>query len=98
MDKVAMVRGRGLACVLAIACLSACNQDGTYSGSPASLLEPPPAAGNSQPPRQPGNSTPLIAGNPGSEVLVGNRYRFVPIATDADGDDLTFSISSKPHW
>ena len=94
MDKAAVVWawGRTLACVLVIACVSACNQDGAYSGS-AEWAEP-----DNVHPRQSANSAPHIVGNPGSEVLVGNRYRFVPSATDADGDDLTFSIARKPHW
>jgi hypothetical protein len=96
MVRVAMVWGRGLVFGLVFACVSACNQDGAYSGSSVSPLEPP-AAGNPHP-RQPGNSAPQIAGNPGAEVRVGNLYRFVPSATDADGDALTFSIASKPDW
>jgi len=93
---VAMVWGRGLASVLVIACLAACGQDGAYSGPSAAWPEPPLAGDPHS--RQPANSAPQIAGNPGSEILVGNLYRFVPYATDADGDDLTFSISSKPEW
>jgi len=29
---------------------------------------------------------------------VGHAYTFTPSATDANGDPLTFSISSKPSW
>jgi hypothetical protein len=44
------------------------------------------------------NSAPVISGNPASEVTVGSAYSFVPTASDADGDALTFSITNQPGW
>ncbi len=44
------------------------------------------------------NSAPAISGTPSSSVTVGNVYSFTPVSSDADGDDLTFSISNKPVW
>lgn len=37
-------------------------------------------------------------GSPPPETLVGERYVFVPTATDPEGDELTFSIKNPPPW
>jgi len=44
------------------------------------------------------NMPPVISGSPATGVNVGSRYSFTPSATDANGDNLTFSISNKPAW
>ena len=44
------------------------------------------------------NSAPAISGNPPSAVKVDESYSFTPSASDADGDNLTFSIENKPTW
>jgi len=44
------------------------------------------------------NSAPSISGTPASTVTAGQPYSFVPRASDADGDPLTFSIANKPAW
>jgi hypothetical protein len=44
------------------------------------------------------NQAPEIAGQPGTSVAVGSTYEFVPTASDADGDELTFSIAGQPSW
>ena len=93
--------GRGIACILMLAALAACNDsnssDTTASGtsSPVGGSSNPASAGQTSAPQ---NVTPQIAGSPKGEVLVGQAYSFTPNATDADGDSLTFSISSKPAW
>ncbi len=46
----------------------------------------------------PANRKPTIGGAPATIVTAGERYSFRPSATDADGDELTFSISNRPHW
>jgi len=46
----------------------------------------------------PVNDPPTITGSPQTTVLQGQPYRFVPIASDVDGDPLTFSIVNKPAW
>ena len=45
-----------------------------------------------------GNTAPSISGTPASQVTVNNSYVFQPLATDADGDALSFSIANKPSW
>ena len=44
------------------------------------------------------NKAPVISGTPATSVTAGSYYAFVPKATDANGDRLTFKISNKPLW
>ena len=44
------------------------------------------------------NNPPKITGNAPRVVKVGVAYTFHPVATDADGDLLTFGINNKPAW
>jgi len=44
------------------------------------------------------NSAPVISGSPDTIIANGSQYTFTPIAYDADGDSLSFSISNKPGW
>ncbi|MDH3431489.1 MAG: putative Ig domain-containing protein [Gammaproteobacteria bacterium] len=44
------------------------------------------------------NSVPIISGNPSSQVTAGGQYDFVPAASDADGQTLTFNITNPPVW
>jgi len=46
----------------------------------------------------PGNTAPTITGMPAASVAEDSTYQYRPVASDADGDTLTFSISSKPDW
>jgi hypothetical protein len=47
---------------------------------------------------QPANRAPTISGTPGTAVLQGTQYTFIPTATDPDGNTLTFSITNPPAW
>ncbi len=44
------------------------------------------------------NNVPEITNSPATEVELGNTYNYVPVATDSDGDQLTYSITNKPSW
>jgi hypothetical protein len=44
------------------------------------------------------NSAPIISGPPLTAIAGGSGYVFLPIASDQDGDTLTFSIQNKPTW
>lgn len=44
------------------------------------------------------NTAPVIEGEPPRDVLAGSLYQFIPTASDADGDSLTFLIEGKPEW
>jgi hypothetical protein len=45
-----------------------------------------------------GNTPPVISGTPLTSVAAGTPYAFVPTASDADGNTLTFSVSGLPSW
>jgi hypothetical protein len=44
------------------------------------------------------NQPPQISGSAGSAVVIGDGYAFTPIASDPDGDPLSFSIENRPAW
>ena len=44
------------------------------------------------------NVAPTISGSPATSVVAGSAYSFAPTASDADGNTLAFSITSKPAW
>ena len=44
------------------------------------------------------NRPPTIAGTPPTTAREGQAYEFTPLATDSDGDALTFTISNRPSW
>jgi hypothetical protein len=45
-----------------------------------------------------GNRAPTISGTPKTSIGIGEQYEFNPIASDLDGDTLTFSVSGNPAW
>jgi hypothetical protein len=44
------------------------------------------------------NRPPVISGSPLASVSVGRAFDFTPVASDPDGQPLTFSIANKPSW
>lgn len=44
------------------------------------------------------NRAPQISGAPAGSITAGNFYDFIPVASDSDGDPLTFSIENRPVW
>ncbi len=54
----------------------------------APVVNPPPVV----------NTPPVISGSPATSVTAGDAYSFQPNASDADGNNLTFSISGRPSW
>lgn len=44
------------------------------------------------------NRAPVISGSPPTSVNAGSTYSFQPVASDPDGQALTYSISNKPAW
>lgn len=56
-------------------------------------------ADSSDPPAPTGpNTAPTISGQPSASVNEGEAYEFLPTATDAEDDALTFSIRNQPSW
>ena len=45
-----------------------------------------------------GNTAPKISGTPIKSINAASAYSFQPTASDANGDQLTFSISNRPSW
>jgi hypothetical protein len=82
---------------LASAISIGCNSDNSTSGSvPAAQLT---SGGTpSTNPTVSTNSAPTISGTPPAVVLVGNTYMFQPMARDADGNALTYSVKNLPSW
>lgn len=50
------------------------------------------------PPAPPPYKPPTITGTPATLVQAGQTYSFQPVATDAAGTALTFSIANGPAW
>jgi len=46
----------------------------------------------------PANRPPTISGTPATSVTAGTAYSFRPVASDPDGNTLTYSIQNKPSW
>jgi Putative Ig domain len=44
------------------------------------------------------NRAPRISGTPSPTARLNSYYKFVAIASDPDGNPLTFSIQNKPSW
>lgn len=72
------------ALLLTVVALAACG-----GGSGGSSAEVPPSGSN---------QAPTIRGVPPSVVTATAAYYFAPIASDADGDALSFEIVGRPAW
>jgi hypothetical protein len=46
----------------------------------------------------PSNGAPAISGTPASSVATDQTYSFTPVASDPDGNPLTFAIVNRPGW
>ncbi len=46
----------------------------------------------------PVNRVPVISGAPATTVVAGSAYSFRPVASDPDGNAITFSIQNQPSW
>lgn len=76
-------------CAIFLACaagLAACGGGSSDNAAPV-----PPA-----PPST--NRSPVISGAPAGTVRVNDLYEFAPVASDPDGDALSFSIQNRPAW
>ena len=82
-----------LAYIKAIALLTTLSLalSGCLSNEPTDVIDD-----NTNPP--PDNVAPVISGNPGNAISIGDMYSFSPNASDADNDSLTFLIENKPVW
>jgi hypothetical protein len=77
------------------------SQSSAVAAEPAPTPAPPtpaPPTPAPPPPAPPSNQAPTISGTAPSAVNADGAYAFVPAASDAEGDTLTFSIQNKPSW
>jgi hypothetical protein len=74
--------------VVSCALLSACIKDRKTPEEDSGASASPPS----------NNSAPSISGRPPTQVVAGQAYDFRPVASDPDGDTITFSIQNKPGW
>lgn len=44
------------------------------------------------------NRAPTISGTPATSAATGQSYSFTPVASDPDGNTLTFAIANRPAW
>jgi hypothetical protein len=46
----------------------------------------------------PANVAPTLTGTPAVTAIVGQLYTFAPVGDDANGDELTYTITNRPSW
>jgi len=93
MHESARVYVSTLLPILAMAFCHGCGgggSSGAASQSPGSASPPAPVANV--------NHAPTISGAAAAIAPVGIAYEFQPVASDADGDPLTFSAENLPPW
>jgi hypothetical protein len=91
---------RSFAVLIAVAGLTACNNNATRSSGTASVsgTSSVPETSGSVPETSDINAPPLITGTPTAFVGDGDYYVFIPYASDENEDPLTFSIENQPEW
>jgi hypothetical protein len=87
----------GLACAILAGCGGGGAADPTPSAQ-AGPADPQAAAGPGAPSGTPANSPATISGTPATQARSGQAYSFTPVASDPDGDQLTFSVQHQPAW
>ncbi|MBM0103955.1 putative Ig domain-containing protein [Steroidobacter sp. S1-65] len=90
---------------LIAASLSGCFDSGSDDSGPIQDAVEQPATGGSgddpvggDPLPTPANQPPEVDGTPDASVTAGQMYTFQPVASDADGDFLEYTITNQPQW
>ena len=73
--------------ILLISSITACSSGGGGSASSSSQAPPPTT-----------NNPPTISGSPATAVTQDQPYLFTPVASDPDGDTLTYTLTNQPLW
>lgn len=84
------------AATLALSVMIGCSGGAPTKPNAAPATTPPGSAPPSPVPTN--NVVPVISGQPGTSLVVGQSYSFQPAATDANGDKLTFTVANLPRW
>lgn len=71
---------------------------GCKSGGGSAAPSQAGSTSSTAPPGSVPNRAPTIAGAPGASVAAGQKYTFVPVSADADGDSVGFTIVNRPAW
>lgn len=102
LEKTAVARASKRLGITALACALMLPLAGCFdSGEPLVKSLPTPSGGTATPVPSaptPTNGAPTISGTPSTSAKVNQAYSFQPVASDPNGDKLTFQISSKPAW
>jgi hypothetical protein len=86
---------------LSAALIAGCGGDDEAAAVAQSPTPPPPSSPDPAPPPTPpsgSNQAPTIGGTPNGTIMQGTLFSFIPMASDANGDALTFSIVNRPSW
>jgi hypothetical protein len=86
------------ALMFSIVTLSGCKSGGGGGGSDGPTSSVPAATTTSAIPVSSANAKPTISGSPAATARSNSPYSFVPTASDADGDTVSFQIQNKPTW
>jgi hypothetical protein len=73
--------------------VAACGGGSSSTGSGATTAAPTGAQGGAAP-----NRAPTIQGVPPTSAATGQPWAFTPLASDPDGDALTFTVTNRPSW
>jgi hypothetical protein len=92
-----------LSLVLSASVLTGCKSGGggnDAAGAPTSVPTVNAPTGSSSPAPSTGanNAAPTISGSAIAAASLNSPYAFAPVATDPNGDQLTFQIQNKPSW
>ena len=79
-------------CVILAACGG--GGGGSHGGASTDVAGAP----TSSPAQTTANRAPVISGTPLVDAKSNARYSFNPVASDPDGDVLTFRINQRPRW
>lgn len=86
--------GKLIPALLSALILTACGGGDTTSSSETGST---PGVGDDPAPVDT-NTAPVISGTPSGSVDEGGSYSFTPVASDADGDALSFTVENLPYW
>lgn len=88
---------RGSFMVLTAAAILSAGCGGGGGGGGSSAGTQGPTSSGQQTPGN-GNAAPSISATPVAKTAIGSPYTLTPVAQDADGDALAFSIENRPEW
>ena len=102
MSKInAKARALALSLLISVsltACLGSGGKSSTSTATPPVASPAPPTTPPTTPPSSEPNQPPTISGTPVTAAKTNQPYAFQPVASDPDGDKVTFNVYNKPAW